>query len=447
MLAKGTFSRLPISSKMLIATIIPLCLFALLAMTSFYAIRSLEHSAKLVEQTHGVLANAAIIEKRLLELEVLRLGSIPSDKVDNVRRYLEIKESLFDKLAETERLVSASPAQVARIQAIRIELKGLLIDEGSLQKRTRVENEKKDNSVLKEVRASLGSFASVEKNLMKARKQESLKNSARSNTIIVIGTMLVIALSLAFSLLVIRLINRQLTKTTEIAERVAEGYYDIKIHLNNSSDRLGKSLQRMTHALKENATALNLEKEKLKAQDWIKSNHSDIIAKLQGLNDLGLFSEKLLNKLIPAINAHLGLFYFKEQHDENVTISLLSSYAFNNRKNLSNKYSLGEGLVGQCVLEKKAILLLEAPADYLEISSGSGRTLPKNILVTPIMFEHEVVAALEIASVCKIDDKSKALIELLTKSLGVLINNILSQKMTRDLLRQSQDLSEELQAQ
>jgi hypothetical protein len=54
-------------------------------------------------------------------------------------------------------------------------------------------------------------------------------------------------------------------------------------------------------------------------------------------------------------------------------LKLLASYAYKERKNIDNKFKLGEGLVGQCALEKEKILLTHVPHDYIHITSGSAR--------------------------------------------------------------------------
>src|SRR5207245_11148004 len=66
---------------------------------------------------------------------------------------------------------------------------------------------------------------------------------------------------------------------------------------------------------------------------------------------------------------------------------LASTYAYKERKNLANRFHFGEGLVGQCALEKKPILLTRVPADYIQISSGLGEAPPLNIIVLPVLFE------------------------------------------------------------
>ena len=58
----------------------------------------------------------------------------------------------------------------------------------------------------------------------------------------------------------------------------------------------------------------------------------------------------------------------------------------------------GEGLVGQCALEKESILLTNVPTDYIHISSGLGEAPPLNIIVLPVLFEGQVKAVIELAS-------------------------------------------------
>jgi len=45
----------------------------------------------------------------------------------------------------------------------------------------------------------------------------------------------------------------------------------------------------------------------------------------------------------------------------------------------------GEGLVGQCALEKEKIVLTGVPRDYLAISSVWARATPLNIIVLPVV--------------------------------------------------------------
>jgi signal transduction histidine kinase/DNA-binding response OmpR family regulator len=128
-------------------------------------------------------------------------------------------------------------------------------------------------------------------------------------------------------------------------------------------------------------------------------------------------------------------------------LKLLASYAHRERKNVDNRFKLGEGLVGQCALEKEKILLTNAPENYITISSGLGEAKPLNILVLPVVFEGHVKAVIELASFDRFSPAHQAFLDQLTESIGIVLNTIEANTRTEDLLKQSQSLAKELQSQ
>jgi len=207
-------------------------------------------------------------------------------------------------------------------------------------------------------------------------------------------------------------------------------------------------IYRNTDKMKSNNHILEIERQKLEAQDWIKTNASHISSSLSGIGDIPAFADTLMREMTPELSAQVGLFYQAQVDENNETLlSLVGSYAYKQRKNLSNQFSLGEGLVGQCGLERKSILLENIPDDYIHVTSGSGESKPLNIIVFPVMHEDKLLAVIEFASVHVLSEKQRELISHVEKNIGVIFNNILSQQHTENLLLQSQELSEELQTQ
>src|SRR5947207_3090822 len=129
------------------------------------------------------------------------------------------------------------------------------------------------------------------------------------------------------------------------------------------------------------------------------------------------------------------------------TLKLLASYAYKERKNIDNKFKLGEGIVGQCALEKEKILLANVPNDYIRIASGLGEAPPLNIIVMPVVFEGQVKAVLELASFDRFNPTHETFLDQLTESIGIVLNTIEANMRTEDLLKQSQSLARELQSQ
>ncbi len=182
-------------------------------------------------------------------------------------------------------------------------------------------------------------------------------------------------------------------------------------------------------------------------QDWLKTNVARFTNMLQGQRDLIAVARMILSELAPLVNAHQGVFYINDTDENQQLLKLLASYAYKERKSLANQFRPGEGLVGQCALEKERILLTCVPADYIKISSGLGEATPLDIVVLPVLFEGEVKAVVELASFHHFSEIHLAFLDQLTQSMGIVLNTIAATMRTEQLLAKSQALAEELQSQ
>ncbi|MFL5807727.1 MAG: response regulator, partial [Roseiflexaceae bacterium] len=182
-------------------------------------------------------------------------------------------------------------------------------------------------------------------------------------------------------------------------------------------------------------------------QDWLKTNLARFTRMLQGQRELETVSKLILSELAPLVFAQAGLFYVMDLDSDQPALKLLSSYAFRERKQLANRFRIGEGLVGQCALEKERILLTEVPGNYITISSGLGEAAPLNIVVLPVLFEGQVKAVIELASFHRFSEIHLTFLDQLTESIAIVLNTIAASTRTEELLKQSQSLAEELQGQ
>jgi CheY-like chemotaxis protein len=195
-------------------------------------------------------------------------------------------------------------------------------------------------------------------------------------------------------------------------------------------------------------------------QDWLKSNLTKFNTIMQGKRDLSELIHSILSELCSEINAKHGAFYMmgnsgSRGYDEGSNIkevgesvlTLISGYGYKERKGLSNNFKLGEGLVGQCALEKELILISDVPSDYIKINSGLGEVNPSYIIVLPIIFEGEVKGVIELASLDKFTEIQKAFFEQFTSAIGVVMTSVQANGLSESLLKESQTLSEELQTQ
>ena len=128
-------------------------------------------------------------------------------------------------------------------------------------------------------------------------------------------------------------------------------------------------------------------------------------------------------------------------------MKLLGGYAYKKRKNLANEFHPGEGLVGQCTVERERILVTNVPTNYVHVTSGLGEAPPNNIVVLPVLFEGEAKAVIELSTFKTFSDTHLTFLDQLTESIGIVLNTIAANTRTEDLLQQSQSLAAELQSQ
>ncbi|MCE9580303.1 MAG: HAMP domain-containing protein [Deltaproteobacteria bacterium] len=184
-------------------------------------------------------------------------------------------------------------------------------------------------------------------------------------------------------------------------------------------------------------------------QDWLKTNLAKFTRMLQGQRDLVAVGTTLLAELSPLVGAQHGVVYQMDRREPGEPgegqklLRLLSSYALG--PDQAEHIPLGVGLVGQAAAGKQRILLSDIPGDYTRIQSSLGSAPPRSVLVLPVLFEGETMAVIELAALKPFTNTHLQFLDQLTQSIGVVLNTIEATMRTEGLLRQSQQLTTELQ--
>jgi HAMP domain-containing protein/signal transduction histidine kinase/DNA-binding response OmpR family regulator len=237
-------------------------------------------------------------------------------------------------------------------------------------------------------------------------------------------------------------LTTQVRAIAEVATAVTTGDLSRSITVEAAGEvaALKDNINEMIRNLRD-TTRINTE------QDWLKTNVARFTRLLQGQRDLLNVSRLILSELAPLVSEQAGVFYFNDTTNGEQILKLLASYGFQARKHLNNRFRPGEGLVGQCMLEKQRILITEVPDDYIKVTSGLGEATPRNIAVLPILFEGEVLAVMELASFSRFSEIHLTFLDQLTESIGIVLNTLAANMRTEELLKQSQSLTQELQNQ
>jgi len=218
--------------------------------------------------------------------------------------------------------------------------------------------------------------------------------------------------------------NGDLTRSIQVEARgeVAE----LKDNINTMIDNLRLTTDRNTE------------------QDWLKTNLARFTNMLQGQRDLATVGRMLLSELAPLVNSQNGVIYLVEPEG---SLGQLSAYADSELAGHPERLRPGEGLIGQCAADARRMLITQMPDNVVPITSGLFQARPHNLVVLPVLFEGQVKAVIELASVGSFTDLQTSFLDQLTASIGIVLNSIEATMQTEGLLTQSQQLAAELQTQ
>ncbi len=238
-----------------------------------------------------------------------------------------------------------------------------------------------------------------------------------------------------------------LHRVTDFATQIGKGNFNAEFSPLSQNDILGKSLIEMRQNL---LNAKNIEIKRKEEEEYISwvtegvAKFSEIIRK--NSQNIQILADNVISNLISYLKADVGgIFLYNEENPDEKFLETISCFAYDRRKFFQKKILLGEGIVGACALERRAIVMTHLPPNYIEISSGLGRATPNGLLVVPMILDSELLGVIEIASLHQISKKEIELVEKIAESTATSFLSLKISEHTTELLQKSQIQAKELE--
>ncbi len=243
-------------------------------------------------------------------------------------------------------------------------------------------------------------------------------------------------------------LTRQVRAIARVATAVTRGDLNLKIDVDASGEiqELQDYINKMIANLRDTTIAN-------KEQDWLKGNLARISALMQGRRDLVDVASLIMSELTPVVSAQHGAFLLAMPlvdgkdlgtgADDAYELRMLGSYGYS-LGSMPTSFRPGEALIGTAAEEKRTILVEKAPSGYLKISSGLGEAPPAQVIVLPVLFEGTVLGVIELASFTPFTHIQKDFLNQIAEMIATSVNTISVNTKTEVLLRQSQELTEQL---
>ncbi|MFG2916869.1 HAMP domain-containing protein [Kitasatospora sp. NPDC048298] len=234
-------------------------------------------------------------------------------------------------------------------------------------------------------------------------------------------------------------LTRQVRAIAEVTSAVAAGDLTRSISVDASGEvaDLKDNINAMVGSLRE-TTRANLE------QDWLKSNLARFSAAIQARRDIRAVARMITDELTPLVGAQYGAFFLAEEAADGTELALISAYGRPAGEHL--RLRLGESLVGQAARTRRTVTVDDLPPGYATVSSGTGGTDARSVVILPIALEEWLIGVMEFASVHPFTQVHRDFLGQFAEACGVNLGNLLANARTDELLGESQRLTAELQA-
>ncbi len=236
------------------------------------------------------------------------------------------------------------------------------------------------------------------------------------------------------------ILEDNLLELENFAKKIGEGEFDVELSKDAQRFSLTKTLLEMKNRLQE------LQKEE-EQRNWTIRGIAEFSHILRNNNnfELAKTTNTFISYLIKYIKAQQGaVFVINNEKPVNKFLELMASYAYNATQFEQKKRSMEDGFLGECIRRKKNIKINDIPETYTQITSGLGQTIPRNILLVPIIFKDIVYGVVEISTLEILEDFKIELIETVTRNLAVAFDTFYTNQNTQNLLKETTAIKDEL---
>jgi len=237
--------------------------------------------------------------------------------------------------------------------------------------------------------------------------------------------------AVVLGILLTRSITTPVKMLTEGTQSIMEGKFQpITLNRRDELGELAADFNKMSVMLGNNYTRLNA--------------YSELVTALNSRESISEIESKSLNLLCQHSNAAVGALYLSDDSYEKM--ELVAGHGLRTAT-LLKKFAFGEGLPGQCALERKVLEISDVPlgGDFV-VDTGLVEVIPQHIIASPIFFQENVLGVLIVGSLSKFNDLDKEIISNSLPQLGIAIANAKNYEETQKLSSEISTKNTELNA-
>ena len=185
--------------------------------------------------------------------------------------------------------------------------------------------------------------------------------------------------------------------------------------LQKLSNNLETQVAERTQAAEEARHQAEQAQKVLEDQMWFTAGQAQLSEVMRGRQDPTTLASQVIRRLCQYLDAPVGALFLQTQD----MLHLAGAYAFSPTNHHPTQFKVGEGLVGEAALQKRAILLEDAPENYLVVASSLGENETTHLLIQPFLYEDEVVGVIELGNWTPFTPRQQQFLQGVNESMGI----------------------------
>ncbi|MET0535188.1 MAG: response regulator [Steroidobacter sp.] len=386
---------------------------------------------QLNEQTFRVLLQAESAARGYQLTKAPQFKRQFDDATIDVERSLsELRRLTLDNVRQQQFLATLTPVVRQRLQATRE-----LLDASSSELQLKVLG---GAALMERARQLTQAIHQEDNRLLQERSARARHSEVTTQRLIEYGALLAVFLTGLIGFFVTRSILRPVKALSSGATRIGTGDYSLPVTVWRE-DELGQ----LASVFNDMAARIFAREQALAEQDWMNGSLARLSRLMEGARDPASLGAKLLPEFAMLIGARQSLIYAPvdaaREH-----LELKASYAADDPP---QRIATGQGLIGQCFRDATGVVIDNVPDDYFRIGSALGQAKPAQVVVMPAVFEGQVKAVLELASLTPFTTAELTLLKRFCDSFATVLQALEATRRTEQLLTEANRMSEQLQEQ
>ncbi|WP_162274682.1 response regulator [Verrucomicrobium sp. GAS474] len=446
--------KLSIGVKISIGYGLVLVSLLLIGVVSFHNLKQLNSDSEWVEHTALVLQKMESLSAHLTEAESSQRGFLLTRLPGLLNRFDELSPFVLDDLQQIRTLTKDNASQQANLD----DLEPVLAERMELLQRVLHIFQAKGKIGLDEValfakgqqdmefcRLTIQKMEAQESRLLADRKERATSAQSLTGLTITWGTLAAFLIVALASWIIVRGISSSLRTLTNAATKIGAGDYSKRADVI-ARDEIGQ----LATVFNQMADQVEQRQDQLAKQEWLKGNLAHFNSLFQGKRSLQEVCQTLVSQLAAILDTRRASLYLAQSvpgtsgGKPQFALRWQAGFAVPEERRAIRP---GEGLLGQCFLEKKPFFIDDVPRDYFTIGSTLGEALPRSLVLLPILFEDKAKGVLELAFFRELTELQKNFLVQLLNGFGLVLSAIEANLRTEELLTQAEILSSNLQTQ